>query len=148
MVTKTSTIIIKKSKNSNKSDLPKFYSTGRRKEATAKCWLTAGSGKIIINSKECEHYFARPVLRMVMNQPFAVTETLGKYDVNCQVIGGGLSGQAGAIRHAISRALDKADPNLHDTLRSGDFLTRDDREVERKMYGHKKSRKSFQFSKR
>ena len=148
MVTKSSTIVIKKFKDSSKSDLPRFYGTGRRKEATAKCWLTAGSGKITVNAKEYEHYFARPVLRMVVNQPFTATETLGKFDVNCQVVGGGLSGQAGAIRHAISRALDKADSNLRGVLRSGNFLTRDDREVERKKYGHKKARKSFQFSKR
>ncbi|CAG7589306.1 MAG: 30S ribosomal protein S9 [Candidatus Midichloria sp.] len=146
MVTK-SMIVIKKS-HSGKSNLLRFYGTGRRKEATAKCWLSTGSGKIIVNSKEVEHYFARPVLRMIINQPFASTATLGKFDVICNVIGGGLSGQAGAVRHGISRALDKADPNLHSILRSGDFLTRDSREVERKMYGHKKSRKSFQFSKR
>lgn len=147
-MTTTSTIVIKKSKTNAKSGLPVFYATGRRKEAVAKCWLRPGTGKIIVNKKSVEHYFASPVLRMVINQPFAVTETSGKFDIECTVLGGGLSGQASALKHSISRALDKENSNLHVTLRAAGLLTRDSREVERKMYGHKKSRKSFQFSKR
>lgn len=133
------------------SVLPKekrIYATGRRKTATARVWVGKGSGKIIVNGKSIEGYLTRPVLRMHVNQPFAATQTIGMFDVWCTVKGSGLSGQAGAIRHGISRALDKADESLHPVLRHGKFLTRDDRKVERKKYGHKKARKRFQFSKR
>lgn len=126
----------------------KFYATGRRKEASARVWIGRGSGRIFVNGKEVEVYLPRPVSRMLVNQPFAATNTVGQYDVWCTVKGSGLSGQAGAIRHAISRALDSAEPELHTVLRQGGFLTRDPREVERKKYGRKKARKRFQFSKR
>jgi small subunit ribosomal protein S9 len=126
----------------------KFYATGRRKEATARVWIANGSGRIFVNGKEVEKYLARPVLRMIVNQPFAETNTAGLFDVWCTVEGSGHSGQAGAIRHGISRALDKANPDLHTILRTKGFLTRDSRAVERKKYGLKKARKSFQFSKR
>ncbi len=125
-----------------------IYSTGRRKEASARVWVKPGAGKITVNGCDVEQYFARPVLRMIINQPFAATESVNKYDVICTVKGGGLSGQAGAIRFGISRSLDEMVPELHQTLRQGKFLTRDSREVERKKYGRKKARKSFQFSKR
>ncbi|CAL7963805.1 30S ribosomal subunit protein S9 [Alphaproteobacteria bacterium] len=125
-----------------------FYATGRRKEASARVWLKKGHGKIVVNGRELERYFARDVLRMIINQPFAATETVGQYDVISTVKGGGLSGQAGAIRHGIGRALDKLNPALHKTLHDGKFLTRDRRRVERKKYGYAKARKRFQFSKR
>lgn len=124
------------------------YSTGRRKESAARVWLKPGTGKITINGRDITEYFARPVLRMIIAQPFTATETVDKYDVVCTVKGGGLSGQAGAIRFGISRSLDKMIPELHEVLHSGKFLRRDSRIVERKKYGHKKARKSFQFSKR
>ncbi|MBS0235978.1 MAG: 30S ribosomal protein S9 [Proteobacteria bacterium] len=126
----------------------KIYATGRRKEASARVWITPGSGKITVNGRPLEQYFARPVLRMMINQPFAATDSLNKYDVICTVSGGGLSGQAGAVRFGISRTLDEMLPEMHQILRKGKFLTRDSREVERKKYGHKKARRSFQFSKR
>jgi len=128
--------------------IEKFYATGRRKEAVARVWVFKGSGKIIVNGKELSQYFVRPVLRMIINQPFAATEMVGQYDVQCTVEGSGLSGQAGAIRLGISRALNTLAPEMHGILKQRKFLTRDGRTVERKMYGHKKSRKSFQFSKR
>ncbi len=125
------------------------YGTGRRKDAAARVWIKPGKGQIIINGKPLEKYFGRPVLRMIINQPFAVTKNNGKFDVYCTVKGGGLSGQAGAVRHGISRALDNYDPaGNHKALRRGGFLTRDSRVVERKKYGKAKARRSFQFSKR
>jgi small subunit ribosomal protein S9 len=124
------------------------YGTGRRKGAIARVWLTPGTGKIMVNGKEFEKYFARPVLRMMIHQPFAAIDRLGNFDVNCTVVGGGLSGQAGAVRMGLSRALDQVDEAFHTPLRRGGFLTRDSRVVERKKYGHKKARRSFQFSKR
>jgi small subunit ribosomal protein S9 len=124
------------------------YGTGRRKNAIARVWVSRGTGKIIVNGKEFEKYFARPVLRMMIHQPFAALNTLGNYDVHCTVVGGGLSGQAGAVRLGLSRALDQFDETFHTPLRQGGFLTRDSRVVERKKYGHKKARRSFQFSKR
>ncbi len=124
------------------------YGTGRRKDASARVWVKAGTGKIIVNGTAVEEYFARPVLRMILNQPFDATGTVGHFDVWCTVAGGGLSGQAGAVRHGISRALDNFDPTFHKVLRQGGFLTRDDRVVERKKYGRAKARKRFQFSKR
>lgn len=137
-----------KAEKSSKNQAVKIYATGRRKEASARVWITPGTGKITVNGRSLEQYFARPVLRMMINQPFAVTESLNKYDVICTVKGGGLSGQAGAVRFGISRTLNEMLPELHQTLRQGKFLTRDSREVERKKYGHKKARRSFQFSKR
>jgi small subunit ribosomal protein S9 len=124
------------------------YSTGRRKSAAARVWIAKGKGRIFINGKEIEKYLVRPVLRMIVNQPFVATNSVGLYDVWCTVEGSGTSGQAGAIRHGISRALDIDNPELHDTLRQGGFLTRDSRKVERKKYGFKKARRRFQFSKR
>jgi small subunit ribosomal protein S9 len=124
------------------------YGTGRRKNSVARVWIKPGSGKITVNGKDVLEYFARPVLRMVINQPFAATNTLGQFDIYCTVVGGGLSGQAGAVRHGVSRALDNFDPSLHTTLSRGKFLTRDSRVVERKKYGKAKARRSFQFSKR
>ena len=124
------------------------YGTGRRKNAIARVWLKRGNGKITVNGKEFETYFARPVLRMIINQPFKLIDRIGNFDISCTVVGGGLSGQAGAVRLGISRALDSYDEIFHKPLRKGGFLTRDSRVVERKKYGHKKARRSFQFSKR
>ncbi|MBN8543838.1 MAG: 30S ribosomal protein S9 [Alphaproteobacteria bacterium] len=124
------------------------YGTGRRKDAVARVWVKKGKGKYTINGKTIEQYFARPVLRMIINQPFAALGEEGKFDVTVTVLGGGLSGQAGAVRHGISRALDEYNPEFHKVLRQGGFLTRDSRVVERKKYGRAKARRSFQFSKR
>lgn len=124
------------------------YGTGRRKDAVARVFLKRGTGKITVNGRDLAVYFARPVLRMIINQPFGAIDRIGNFDINCTVAGGGLSGQAGAIRHGISRALDEYDSVFHKPLRQGGFLTRDSRVVERKKYGHKKARRSFQFSKR
>jgi small subunit ribosomal protein S9 len=124
------------------------YATGRRKDATARVWLKPGKGKIIVNGRDQEVYFARPTLRLVINQPFAITEREGQYDVIATVRGGGLSGQAGAVKHGISQALTKYEPALRSTVKSAGFLTRDSRVVERKKYGRAKARRSFQFSKR
>lgn len=124
------------------------YATGKRKNAVARVWIKPGSGKFIVNGRDDEVYFARPVLRMLLRQPFETTSRLGQYDVWCTVTGGGLSGQAGAVRHGISRALIKSEPGLRANLKQGGFLTRDSRVVERKKYGKPKARRSFQFSKR
>lgn len=124
------------------------YATGKRKNAIARVWIKPGSGKISVNGRDSEIYFARPVLRMIINQPFDVAERAGQYDVYCTVTGGGLSGQAGAVRHGISRALTFFEPTLRPVLKKGGFLTRDSRVVERKKYGRAKARRSFQFSKR
>ena len=124
------------------------YATGRRKDAVARVWLKPGSGKITINGRDQEVYFARPTLRLVINQVFGITEREGQYDVICTVKGGGLSGQAGAVKHGISQALTKFEPILRAPVKSAGFLTRDPRVVERKKYGRAKARRSFQFSKR
>ena len=124
------------------------YATGKRKNAVARVWLKPGSGKIVINTRTIETYFARPVLRMLIQQPFAISNRAGHYDVECTVSGGGLSGQAGALRHGISKALTFYEPDLRGVLKKGGFMTRDSRVVERKKYGRKKARRSFQFSKR
>jgi len=124
------------------------YATGRRKDAIARVWLKPGSGKIVINAREQEVYFARPTLRLVINQPFGVAEREGQYDVEATVIGGGLSGQAGAVLHGIAQALTRYEPALRTTVKKAGFLTRDSRAVERKKYGRAKARRSFQFSKR
>jgi small subunit ribosomal protein S9 len=124
------------------------YATGKRKNAVARVWLKPGSGKITVNGRDSPVYFARPVLRMLLNQPFTLTSRVGQYDVICTVDGGGLSGQAGAVRHGISKALTNYEPDLRPALKAQGFLTRDSRVVERKKYGKRKARRSFQFSKR
>ncbi|MFM9827962.1 MAG: 30S ribosomal protein S9 [Sphingomonas sp.] len=124
------------------------YATGRRKDAVARVWIKPGSGKIVINGRDQLIYFARPTLRLVINQPFGVAEREGQYDVICTVKGGGLSGQAGAVKHGISQALTKYEPVLRAPVKAAGFLTRDSRTVERKKYGRAKARRSFQFSKR
>ena len=124
------------------------YATGKRKNAVARVWVKPGTGKITVNGRDSPIYFARPVLRMLINQPFIVVNRLGQFDVNCTVIGGGLSGQAGAVRHGISKALLNYEPSLRPALKAQGFLTRDSRVVERKKYGRAKARRSFQFSKR
>ncbi|CAN1542679.1 30S ribosomal protein S9 [Sphingorhabdus sp.] len=124
------------------------YATGRRKDAVARVWLKPGTGKIVVNGRDQEVYFARPSLRLVINQPFGVTERTGQYDVIATVKGGGLSGQAGAVKHGIAQALSKFEPLLRSAVKAEGFLTRDSRVVERKKYGKAKARKSFQFSKR
>ena len=124
------------------------YATGKRKDAIARVWIKPGSGRITVNGREFEVYFARPVLRMVINQPFTAANRASQYDVTCTVKGGGLSGQAGAVRHGISKALTLYEPGLRPVLKQGGFLTRDARVVERKKYGKRKARRSFQFSKR
>ena len=124
------------------------YATGKRKDAVARVWLKPGSGKITVNGRDQEVYFARPTLRLVINQPFAVSDREGAYDIVCTVKGGGLSGQAGAVKHGIAQALSKFEPELRLAVKTAGFLTRDSRVVERKKYGRAKARKSFQFSKR
>jgi small subunit ribosomal protein S9 len=124
------------------------YATGKRKDAVARVWIKPGAGKVIVNTREVEVYFARPVLRMLIQQPLVAAARAGQYDVICTVAGGGLSGQAGAVRHGISKALTYFEPDLRGILKKGGFLTRDSRVVERKKYGRAKARKSFQFSKR
>jgi small subunit ribosomal protein S9 len=136
-------------KKANKLDAQgRAYGTGRRKDAVARVWLKPGNGKVTVNGKSIEQYFARPVLRMIVNQPFEALDRDGKFDVVCTVAGGGLSGQAGAVRHGVSRALDNFSGEFHAVLRKMGFLTRDPRVVERKKYGKAKARRSFQFSKR
>jgi small subunit ribosomal protein S9 len=124
------------------------YATGRRKDAVARVWLKPGNGKIVVNGRDQEVYFARPTLRLIINQVFDITERRGQYDVVATVKGGGLSGQAGAVRHGISQALTRYEPGLRTTVKREGFLTRDPRVVERKKYGKAKARRSFQFSKR
>jgi len=128
--------------------LGRAYATGRRKDAVARVWLKPGTGKITINGRDQEVYFARPTLRLVINQVFGVAEREGQYDVVCTVKGGGLSGQAGAVKHGISQAITKYEPALRAPVKAAGFLTRDSRSVERKKYGRAKARRSFQFSKR
>ena len=124
------------------------YATGKRKNAVARVWIKPGNGRITVNGRDSPIYFARPVLRMLLNQPFVVANRLGQYDVICTVTGGGLSGQAGAVRHGISKALTYYEPELRPVLKAQGYLTRDSRVVERKKYGKAKARRSFQFSKR
>ena len=128
--------------------LGRSYATGRRKNAIARVWIKPGKGEISVNGKRVTQYFARPVLRMLITQPFLVTDRYNQFDVFCTCNGGGLSGQAGAVRHGISRALQYYDPELRGVLKLAGFLTRDSRVVERKKYGRAKARRSFQFSKR
>ena len=124
------------------------YSTGRRKESIAKVWLTNGTGTITINKKKFEDYFKDNALRMIINQPLEISKKTDSIDIRVTVLGGGMSGQAGAVKHGVSRALTKIDPNTKDVLKKNGFLTRDSRTVERKKYGRAKARRSFQFSKR
>ena len=124
------------------------YATGKRKDAVARVWIKPGSGKVVVNGKEMTTYFARPVLQMILRQPFTVAGVDGEFDVMATVAGGGLSGQAGAVKHGISKALQLYEPSLRPALKAAGFLTRDSRVVERKKYGKAKARKSFQFSKR
>lgn len=124
------------------------YATGKRKDAVARVWIKPGSGKISVNQRTIEVYFARPVLRMILQQPLVLANRAGQYDIVISVEGGGLSGQAGAVRHGISKALTHYEPDLRGVLKKAGFLTRDSRTVERKKYGRKKARRSFQFSKR
>ena len=124
------------------------YATGKRKNAVARVWVKPGTGKIIVNDKDFSAYFARPVLQMILRQPIMAANRDGQYDVIATVTGGGLSGQAGAVRHGVSKALTYYEPNLRPVLKKGGFLTRDSRVVERKKYGRRKARRSFQFSKR
>ncbi|MBY0137067.1 30S ribosomal protein S9 [Paracoccus yeei] len=124
------------------------YATGKRKDAVARVWVKPGSGKVVVNGKDIAEYFARPVLQMILRQPFDVAGVAGQYDVFATVAGGGLSGQAGAVKHGISKALQLHEPSLRPALKAAGFLTRDSRVVERKKYGKAKARRSFQFSKR
>jgi len=124
------------------------YATGKRKNAVARVWLKPGTGRVTVNGRVSPVYFARPVLRMIIDQPFQVTNRAAQFDVHCTVVGGGLSGQAGAVRHGISKALTYYEPGLRPALKAVGFLTRDSRVVERKKYGKAKARRSFQFSKR
>lgn len=124
------------------------YATGKRKNAIARVWVKPGSGKVVVNGKEMAAYFARPVLQMILKQPFTVANVEGQFDVYATVVGGGLSGQAGAVKHGISKALQLYEPALRTALKAAGFLTRDSRVVERKKYGKPKARRSFQFSKR
>jgi len=129
-------------------ELGRAYATGKRKNAVARVWIKRGTGRVTVNRRDILVYFARPVLRMIISQPFEAVNRVGEFDVWCTVIGGGLSGQAGAVRHGISKALVLFEPTIRPALRAGGFLTRDSRVVERKKYGKRKARRSFQFSKR
>ena len=137
--------VVRKAK---KDKLGRSYATGKRKDAVARVWVMPGKGNITINDKSIDQYFARPVLKMIINQPFQVANRENEFDVVCTVKGGGLSGQAGAIKHGISKALNLYEPELRAVLKKAGFLTRDDRTVERKKYGRAKARRSYQFSKR
>ena len=131
-----------------RDELGRSYATGKRKDAVARVWVKPGSGKVTVNGRDIETYFARPVLRMVLNQAFEVANVEGQFDVMATVKGGGLSGQAGAVKHGIAKALSLYDPSVRPALKAAGFLTRDARVVERKKYGRRKARRSFQFSKR
>ncbi|MEO1562440.1 MAG: 30S ribosomal protein S9 [Pseudomonadota bacterium] len=131
-----------------RDDLGRSYATGKRKDAVARVWIKPGSGKVTVNGKDMDTYFARPVLQMVLRQPFSVAGVENEFDVMATVKGGGLSGQAGAVKHGISKALQLYEPALRAPLKAAGFLTRDARVVERKKYGKRKARRSFQFSKR
>ena len=131
-----------------RDDQGRAYATGKRKDAVARVWIKPGSGKVVVNGLEMSKYFARPVLQMILRQPFTVAGVEGEFDVIATVKGGGLSGQAGAVKHGISKALQIYEPSLRGALKAAGFLTRDSRVVERKKYGKRKARRSFQFSKR
>ncbi len=128
--------------------LGRAYATGKRKDAIARVWIKPGTGKVTVNGRELAVYFARPVLRMILNQPLQIADRVDQYDIMVSVVGGGLSGQAGAVRHGLSKALTHYEPELRGVLKKEGFLTRDSRIVERKKYGKAKARRSFQFSKR
>ena len=145
----TATLVIAEAPRTPMRDaLGRSYATGKRKDAVARVWIRPGSGKVVINGKEMKVYFARPVLQMILRQPFTVAGVEGQFDVMATVAGGGLSGQAGAVKHGISKALQLYEPGLRGALKAAGFLTRDSRVVERKKYGKRKARRSFQFSKR
>ena len=131
-----------------RDELGRSYATGKRKDAVSRVWIKPGSGKVTVNGKDMTEYFARPVLQMILRQPFQVAGVEDQFDVTATVKGGGLSGQAGAVKHGISKALQLYDPSLRGALKAAGFLTRDSRVVERKKYGKRKARRSFQFSKR
>ena len=131
-----------------RDELRRAYATGKRKDAVARVWIKPGSGKVVVNGKEMKAYFARPVLQMILRQPFTVAGVEDQFDVYATVKGGGLSGQAGAVKHGVSKALQLYDPSLRGALKAAGFLTRDSRVVERKKFGRRKARRSFQFSKR
>lgn len=131
-----------------RDEFGRAYATGKRKDAVARVWIKPGSGKVTVNGKELKEYFARPVLQMILRQAFSVAGVEGQFDVMATVAGGGLSGQAGAVKHGVSKALQLYDPSLRAPLKAAGFLTRDSRVVERKKYGKRKARRSFQFSKR
>ena len=131
-----------------RDELGRSYATGKRKDAVARVWIKPGSGKVTVNGRELNTYFARPVLQMILRQPFQITDREDQFDVMATVKGGGLSGQAGAVKHGISKALQLYEPSLRGALKAAGFLTRDSRVVERKKYGKRKARRSFQFSKR
>ena len=131
-----------------RDELGRSYATGKRKDAVARVWIKPGSGKVTVNGKDINAYFARPVLQMILKQPFQITDREGQFDVMATVKGGGLSGQAGAVKHGVSKALQLYEPGLRAALKAAGFLTRDSRVVERKKYGRRKARRSFQFSKR
>jgi small subunit ribosomal protein S9 len=131
-----------------RDELGRSYATGKRKDAVARVWIKPGSGKVVVNGKDQDKYFARPVLQLILRQPFQVAGVEGEFDVYATVKGGGLTGQAGAVKHGISKALQLYEPSLRAPLKAAGFLTRDSRVVERKKYGKRKARRSFQFSKR
>ena len=131
-----------------RDELGRSYATGKRKDAVARVWIKPGSGKVTVNGKDQDKYFARPVLQLILRQPFQIAGVEGEFDVVATVKGGGLTGQAGAVKHGISKALQLYDPSLRGALKAAGFLTRDSRVVERKKYGKRKARRSFQFSKR
>ena len=131
-----------------RDELGRSYATGKRKDAVARVWIKPGSGKVVVNGKDQDVYFARPVLQLILRQPFQVAGVEGEFDVFATVKGGGLTGQAGAVKHGISKALQLYDPSLRGALKAAGFLTRDSRVVERKKFGKRKARRSFQFSKR
>lgn len=137
-----------KTRKPNRDKQGRSYATGKRKDAVARVWIKPGKGNITINEKSIDQYFARPVLKMIINQPFEIANRVNEFDVECTVKGGGLSGQAGAIKHGISKALNEYEPELRAVLKKAGFLTRDDRVVERKKFGKAKARRSYQFSKR
>ena len=138
-----------KERTRTKHDVTKIYATGKRKTSIAKVWMmNKGAGKITVNGKNLTEYFKRPLHKIIINQPLKMVKVEGMYDIECKVLGGGLSGQAGAIKHGVSKALNQISEEFHQILRSGGFLTRDSRKVERKKYGQPKARKKFQFSKR
>jgi small subunit ribosomal protein S9 len=141
-------VVVVKPREPERDSLGRSYATGKRKNAVARVWIKPGSGKVIVNGKEMAVYFARPVLQMILRQPFTIAGVTGQFDVHATVAGGGLSGQAGAVKHGVSKALQLYDPSLRPALKAAGFLTRDSRVVERKKYGKAKARKSFQFSKR